>query len=66
MRPVAETIECLERLKAEIEWDYSLEYQTALDDAIERIKNGRSESVDEQAVGGNGKTSDADLPKSTR
>ena len=29
-----ELIETLERLKSEIEWDYSLEYQIALDKVI--------------------------------
>ena len=34
-----ELIETLERLKAEIEWDYSLEYQVALEKTIEVLKN---------------------------
>ena len=31
---MSELIYTLKRLKAEIEWDYSLEYQSALDKAI--------------------------------
>lgn len=31
---ISEIIYTLKRLKAEIEWDYSLEYQTALEKAI--------------------------------
>ena len=33
-----EIVEQLEQLKAEIEWDLSVEYQTALDEAIAFIK----------------------------
>lgn len=33
-----ELIEKLELLKAEIEWDYSLEYQIVLDKVIEILK----------------------------
>ena len=32
---IMEMIETLKRLKAEIEWDYSLEYQLVLDKVIE-------------------------------
>ena len=33
-----ESIQVLNRLKAEIEWDLSLEYQEALDEAIEALE----------------------------
>lgn len=33
-----ESISAINRLKAEIEWDLSLEYQEALDEAIEALK----------------------------
>lgn len=33
-----DVIELLELLKAEIEWEYSIEYQIALDRAIEKMK----------------------------
>lgn len=46
-----ELIKTLERLKCEIEWDYSLEYQIALDKVIgmlyaenQRKKTGQSET----------------------
>lgn len=42
---IHELIETLGRLKAEIEWDYSLEYQVALEETIAILKecaNGRS------------------------
>lgn len=39
-----ELIKTLERLKAEIEWDYSMEYQLALDQAIEIIKDKNERS----------------------
>lgn len=33
-----ESIQVINRLKAEIEWDLSLEYQEAIDEAIEALK----------------------------
>lgn len=44
---IHELIETLERLKAKIEWDYSLEYQVALEETIAILKekaDGRSEA----------------------
>lgn len=43
--PIPEIVEKLEILKAMIEWDFSLEFQIALDAAIE-VLNGQSESTD--------------------
>ena len=44
---IMELIETLERLKAEIEWDYSLEYQVAISEVIEvlkHVKQGQGEA----------------------
>ena len=38
---IPEAIALLEQLKAEIEWEHSLEYQLALDVAIEELKKNR-------------------------
>lgn len=39
MGTIKDTIANLERLKAEIEWDKSLEYQKDLDEAIRALKD---------------------------
>lgn len=40
----AETIKLLDCLKGMIEWDYPLDYQGAIDKAIEELKNGGYEA----------------------
>ena len=42
--PIQEVIQKLEILKAMIEWDFSLEFQIALDKAIE-VLNGQGENA---------------------
>lgn len=37
---IAETIKLLDSLKGMIEWDYPLDYQGALDKAIEELEKG--------------------------
>lgn len=43
-----ELIQKLKLLKAEIEWEHSIEYQILLDEVIEVLKDGQSEISDGQ------------------
>lgn len=45
---VAETINTLERPKAAIEWDFSLEYFVAIEDAIEILKQHLTNKEDKK------------------
>jgi len=47
--PIPEIVEKLEILKAMIEWDFSLEFQIAIDAAIE-VLNGQGENANRKEI----------------
>lgn len=46
--PISRIIQILEMLKAELEWDYSLNYQIALERAIEILTEIKDTEEDEK------------------